>query len=69
MKYLTMKNLFRGGVVVVILGTLMDLAYHAIKEPDEIFPIDMPWELANHLVIMGGLGLLILGGIIAALRD
>lgn len=64
-----MRRLFQAGVVIVILGTLMDLAYHAIKEPDEIFPVEMPWELADHLIIMGGLGLLILGGILAALKN
>lgn len=69
MKYLTMKNLFRGGVVIVILGTVLDLAYHAVKEPDEILPLDMPLELADHLIIILGLGLLMLGGIIVALKD
>jgi len=64
-----MRRLFQAGVVVVIFGTLLDLGYHAVKEPEEIFPVDMPWELADHLIIMGGLGLLILGGIVAALKD
>lgn len=69
MKYVTMKNFFRAGVVVTIIGTLMDLGYHALKEPDEILPLDMPLELADHLVIIAGLGLLVVGGIIAALKD
>lgn len=64
-----MKNFFRAGVVVVILGTLMDLAYHAVKEPDEIFPVEMPLELLDHLVIMAGLGILIVAGVISALKD
>lgn len=51
----------------MLVGTLLDLLYHAINEPDEIFPVDMPWELADHLVIMGGIGLLIVGGILIVL--
>lgn len=64
-----MRKLLQFGVVVIILGTLLDLLYHAINEPDQIFPTEMPWELADHLIIMAGLGLLIIGGIIIALRD
>ncbi len=64
-----MRRLLQVGIVVIIFGTLLDLAYHAVAEPDEIFPTDMPVELADHLIIMGGLGLLILGAIVIALKD
>jgi len=64
-----MKRLLKVGLLVIVAGTLIDLAYHAAMEPDEIFPVDAPWELANHLIIMGGLGLLILGAIVIALSD
>ena len=64
-----MLKLLKAGVVLMLVGTLFDLIYHAIHEPDEIFPIDMPWELADHLVIMAGIGLLILGGVLLTLKD
>jgi len=64
-----MRRLLQVGIAVIIFGTLIDLAYHAVMEPDEIFPTDAPVELVDHLIIMGGLGLLILGAIVIALKD
>lgn len=64
-----MRNLFRAGVGLMILGTLVDLVYHALTEPEEIFPREHPVELGDHLLIMAGVGLLVLGGIVAAMKD
>lgn len=64
-----MRRVAIGGVLLMLFGTVLDLTYHAIMEPDEIFPVDKPMELTNHLVIMAGVGLLLLAGILTALRD
>lgn len=64
-----MRRLFQAGTLIIILGTLIDLAYHAVTEPEEILPLEHPVEVADHALIFLGLGTLVVAGIIAALKD
>lgn len=57
------------GVAFLVFGTVMDLAFHAVTEPEEAFDLSLPTlELADHFLIAVGVVLLILGGIAAAFR-
>lgn len=56
----------RVGLILVLVGTLADLAYHAYAEPEEVFTLEGP-EAVTHIMIAIGVALLIGGAIFAAL--
>ena len=63
-----MRSLLKAGLVAIVVGTLVDLAYHLYMEPDEVIPKQFGFETVTHLTIGLGLAALIFGAILIALQ-
>ena len=57
------------GVALLVLGTVADLAFHAVTEPEEAFDLSLPpFELADHFAIALGVGVSAIGLLLYLIR-
>jgi hypothetical protein len=57
------------GLALLVLGTVADLAFHAVTEPEEAFDLSLPpIELADHLAIALGVVVSAVGVVVYLVR-